>query len=86
MAFNGRQRHRVVAMTGELIEPTGTITGGGAKPRSGAMGERPTVRVNEVVMPIEEINGMEQTIDELRHKLRETDDQIRSLTNEIRLV
>ena len=47
MAFGHRHRHRVVALTGELVEPTGTITGGGAKPKSGAMGERPTVRVNE---------------------------------------
>ena len=47
MAFGHRQRYRVVALTGELVEPTGTITGGGAKPKSGAMGERPTVRVNE---------------------------------------
>ena len=31
MALSGRTRHRVVALTGELVESAGTITGGGAK-------------------------------------------------------
>ena len=49
------------------------------------MGEKPTVRVNEVVVPAEDIEQMERQVDEMRSKLREIDDQVRTLNNEMRL-
>jgi len=33
-------RHRVVTMKGEVVEPSGTMSGGG-RPRSGAMNSKP---------------------------------------------
>ena len=39
IAYNGERRHRVVTMSGELIELSGTIAGGG-KPRRGGMSSK----------------------------------------------
>jgi len=39
IAFKLERRHRVVTLTGELIELSGTIAGGG-KPRQGGMSHK----------------------------------------------
>ena len=39
----GRQRFRVVTLSGELIETTGTMTGGGRSKISGKMGQQSAV-------------------------------------------
>ena len=83
MAFTG-PRYRVVALTGELFEKHGTMQGGGSKPRSGAMGTKATVRMNESVISESEVGEMEEELNELRNKIREIDDRIRTIGNELR--
>ena len=79
-------KHRVVSVCGAVIESTGTITGGGGKPRSGAMGEEPTVRMNETVIPESDIQEMEDQVNRLRTRMREIDDEIKTLNNDIRIL
>ena len=79
-------RYRVVSTCGAVIEATGTITGGGGKPRSGAMGEEPTVRMNESVIPESDIQEMEDQVNRLRTRMREIDDEIKTLNNDIRIL
>merc|ERR1711990_713029 len=83
MAFSG-QRYRVVALSGEVFERHGTMSGGGSKPKRGAMGVKPTVRMNESVISEDEVHEMEEQSNELRAKMREIDDTIRSLGSKIR--
>jgi hypothetical protein len=37
IAYEGRQRRRVVTLAGQLIETSGTMSGGGNKPKGGRM-------------------------------------------------
>lgn len=40
VGLSGQQRHRVVTLKGEVVDPQGTMTGGGAHTVSGRMGRQ----------------------------------------------
>ena len=66
MAY-GRQRYRVVTLSGGLIETTGTMTGGGRNKISGKMGQQSAVV--DKVSP-REFERMERSINEVEEETR----------------
>ena len=63
----GRQRYRVVTLSGGLIETTGTMTGGGRSKISGKMGQQSAVV--DKVSP-REFERMERSINEVEEETR----------------
>ncbi|KAF8764649.1 Structural maintenance of chromosomes protein 4 like protein [Argiope bruennichi] len=61
IALRGSQRYRVVTLQGEIIEPTGPMSGGGGRPIRGRMGQT----VVENVYTDEEIARMSTAVNEL---------------------
>ncbi|XP_055946566.1 structural maintenance of chromosomes protein 4-like [Argiope bruennichi] len=61
IALRGSQRYRVVTLKGEIIEPTGPMSGGGGRPIRGRMGQT----VVENVYTDEEIARMSTAVNEL---------------------
>ncbi|CAG9833958.1 unnamed protein product [Diabrotica balteata] len=83
----GAQRFRVVTLNGELIETTGTMSGGGGRVSKGRMGQ--SVRVSNVdpkeLQNLEEdIQQMEQQVRDLRQKQASLESQINTLQPELR--
>lgn len=83
----GRVRHRVVTQKGELIEPAGTMSGGGRSVNRGRMGKQATI----VNVDPREIQQVEHKVDELTQKagqLRrdraELEDSVQQLTRELK--
>jgi hypothetical protein len=54
IAYEGSQRRRVVTLAGQLIETSGTMSGGGNKPRGGRMCTGASAPVIGAVMDAEE--------------------------------
>ncbi|KAJ8956971.1 hypothetical protein NQ318_012135 [Aromia moschata] len=83
----GAQRFRVVTLGGDLIETTGTMSGGGKSVSRGRMGQ--SVRVSNVdpreLENLEEsIGQMEQEVRELRQRQNSLEGQINTLQPELR--
>ncbi|XP_056633945.1 structural maintenance of chromosomes protein 4 [Diorhabda sublineata] len=83
----GQQRFRVVTLKGDLIEMTGTMSGGGKQVSRGRMGQ--SVRVSNVnpreIQSLEEdLEQMEQKVRELRQKQVSLESQINTLQPELR--
>lgn len=57
----GKQRHRVVTLKGELIETSGTMSGGGNRPSKGRMGRQAAV----VEVDPKEVERVETQVEEL---------------------
>ena len=56
----GAQRHRVVTLDGQVIEPSGTMSGGGGRVSKGRMGSRVVEDVNP--REVEEMEGQLQQV------------------------
>ncbi|CAD5234403.1 unnamed protein product [Bursaphelenchus xylophilus] len=85
--FNGR-RYRVVTLGGDLIETTGTLSGGGKTQRRGRMGKQAKVdaarRQSFNVRSLEQnLRTKEMELNQLRNALRLMDEGIRTKTDEI---
>ncbi|KAG5889944.1 hypothetical protein JTB14_018839 [Gonioctena quinquepunctata] len=83
----GAQRFRVVSLKGDLIETTGTMSGGGKSVSRGRMGQ--SVRVSnvnpkELENMQQDIDGLEVRVRELRHKQSSLEAQINTLQPELR--
>ncbi|KAJ8970615.1 hypothetical protein NQ314_001150 [Rhamnusium bicolor] len=83
----GVQRFRVVTLGGDLIETTGTMSGGGKTVSKGRMGQ--SVRVSnvdprELENMEERVQQMEQQVRELRQKQASLESQINTLQPEFR--
>ncbi|XP_057325387.1 structural maintenance of chromosomes protein 4-like [Microplitis mediator] len=79
----GQKRYRVVTLKGELIELTGTMSGGGSRPLSGRMGQR--VRTSEVTTAdlervTKKLDDVYNECNRLRAQQAPLEDQIRTLT------
>nr|XP_023017853.1 structural maintenance of chromosomes protein 4 [Leptinotarsa decemlineata]XP_023017854.1 structural maintenance of chromosomes protein 4 [Leptinotarsa decemlineata] len=75
----GAQRFRVVTLKGDLIETTGTMSGGGKSVSRGRMGQ--SVRVSNVNP--KELENMQEDIEELEGKVRELRQRQTSLESQI---
>lgn len=74
------QRQRVVTLSGDLIEPAGTMTGGGrSKPRSGGMD---TFDEQEVQRLATQLSGLDNECSQLRREIDQIQAQLRTLNPE----
>ncbi|EAY15855.1 SMC family, C-terminal domain containing protein [Trichomonas vaginalis G3] len=75
LAYNSEQRQRVVTLQGQLIEPAGTMSGGGTRQKEGGMdliSERELQELAEESKKYDEIyRSMRSEIEEKRIKLNE---------------
>jgi structural maintenance of chromosome 4 len=84
----GATRYRVVDLMGNLIETSGTMSGGGGRPKSGLMGQQVQ---REVEVDPRELQNMEKGISQvdeevqgLYRKKNQLEDNIHTLTNSLR--
>ena len=75
----GRVRHRVVTLKGELIETSGTMSGGGRSVNRGRMGKQATV----ANVDPREIQNVEKTVDQLTQRSGQLRKERTELENEI---
>lgn len=83
----GARRYRVVTLNGDLIETTGTMSGGGRRQLRGRMGQSVAVsNVNPVdIQQMEqEVQQMEGTVRELRSKQAELETRINELQPQVK--
>ncbi|KAF7268607.1 hypothetical protein GWI33_018297 [Rhynchophorus ferrugineus] len=83
----GARRYRVVTLNGDLIETTGTMSGGGRRQLRGRMGQSVAVsNVNPVdIQQIEqELQQMESAVRELRSKQAELESRINELQPQLK--
>nr|XP_045624012.1 structural maintenance of chromosomes protein 4-like [Procambarus clarkii] len=83
----GRVRHRVVTLKGELIEPSGTMSGGGRSVNHGRMGKQATV----VNIDPREVECVEKRVDELtqqsvqlRRDRTQLEESVQKLTRDLK--
>lgn len=81
IAFGGR-RWRVVTLSGELIDSSGTMSGGGAKPRGGGMSSKLAA---DAVQP-EVLRRYEQDCESAAAQLAEATDELRAAEAELETV
>lgn len=85
----GKQRHRVVTLKGELIETSGTMSGGGGKAIRGRMGRQATVvevdpkEVERVEIEVEDLMKQQG---ELRRVKAEQEDIIHQLNKDLKIM
>lgn len=79
IAFEGKStRHRVVSLQGQLIDTSGTMSGGGNKPMRGGMSSV----IAEEVSPAE-IEAMEADLEKDMAQLQATREQRRALEGKV---
>lgn len=85
----GRVRHRVVTLKGELIEPSGTMSGGGRSVLRGRMGKQAAI----VNVDPREVENVESKVDELtqyagqlRRDRAQLEDSVQRLTKDLKLM
>ncbi|KAK8749380.1 hypothetical protein OTU49_015814 [Cherax quadricarinatus] len=85
----GRVRHRVVTLKGELIEPSGTMSGGGRSVLRGRMGKQATV-VNVDPREVEcvqvEVDKLTKQAGQLRTERAQLEDSVQQLTKDLKTV
>ncbi|XP_069937057.1 structural maintenance of chromosomes protein 4-like, partial [Cherax quadricarinatus] len=85
----GRVRHRVVTLKGELIEPSGTMSGGGRSVLRGRMGKQAAVLnvdTREVELVEGEVEKLTQHAGQLRKERAQLEDSIQQLTKDLKMV
>ena len=83
----GRVRHRVVTLKGEVIEPAGTMSGGGRSVLRGRMGKQAAVvNVDPRVMESAEqkVGELTQKSTELRKERGQLEDSLHQLTRDLK--
>ncbi|CAN8074398.1 unnamed protein product [Agarophyton chilense] len=76
MAFKPTRLNRVVTVTGELIESSGAMTGGGRGPSRYRLGSGRSVGDE---MSQEELQNLTKNLESVKQQMRVTDDEIRAL-------
>lgn len=90
IAYNQRERWRVVTLSGELIETSGTMSGGGSRPRRGGMGliakgqSVPPAPTFENMISASDFEKMEREYHEYNGQLTVLRKQISTLQTELR--
>ncbi|NWR57790.1 SMC4 protein, partial [Bucorvus abyssinicus] len=79
VAFQGEKRWRVVTLQGQIIEQSGTMTGGGGKVMKGRMGSSVVVDVSE-----EEVSKMESQLQKDSKRAAQFDEDKSQLEDAIR--
>lgn len=82
----GSVRHRVVTLKGDLIETTGTMSGGGKQVRRGRMGQSVAVSQTqpEDIKQMEvDLEQLEKQLSNLRIKQNQLENQINALQPEL---
>ncbi|KAF4524695.1 hypothetical protein B566_EDAN014296, partial [Ephemera danica] len=67
IGLNGRERHRVVDLKGNIVDPGGTVTGGGA-PIRGRMGTKVTAGLPEKATASADTPQMQQSLEQLKKR------------------
>ena len=87
----GRMRFRIVTLKGELIEPSGTMSGGGNRCSRGRMGRNVTTDTSGTELSAKDIAQMEQRLQQLTERLAELrqtkatlEEEVARLTRDIR--
>jgi len=78
----GARRWRVVTLAGELIDSSGTMTGGGPKPRGGGMGSK----LAADAVPPDLLRKYEQESEAAAAQLTEASDELRAAEAELEAV
>ncbi|XP_043229658.1 structural maintenance of chromosomes protein 4-like isoform X2 [Amphibalanus amphitrite] len=82
----GRQRHRVVTLRGDLIETSGTMSGGGKKSFCGRMGTKVVqaeVTQAEVESAEADVSGIAQRVQELKRKHHQLEEAVEALQKKL---
>ncbi|XP_037088683.1 LOW QUALITY PROTEIN: structural maintenance of chromosomes protein 4-like [Pollicipes pollicipes] len=82
----GRQRHRVVTLRGDLIETSGTMSGGGKKSLCGRMGSRVVaaeVTQAQVEQAEADLGGISQRCAELKRKHQQLEEAVGALRKKL---
>lgn len=81
----GAQRWRVVTLDGQLIDKSGTMSGGGTRVAKGAMSSKLVADTSkEQVVKLEgDRDAMEQAYSEVQQRQRELESQLKELSNRI---
>ncbi|OII75752.1 structural maintenance of chromosomes protein [Cryptosporidium andersoni] len=90
IAFNGKQRWRVVTINGEIIDSSGTLTGGGIN-TTYKQGIKCNFKQNpKVISTFEDIQNLEKQLSKLledqrqvKNEYKNKEEEMQSLTNEI---
>ena len=83
-AYSGPKRFRVVTLDGKLIDIAGTMTGGGAKPKKGAMKRSvPEVSRDQVEKLEQIVSAKRQELSSLKGKLSKLQDQQRGFEKQL---
>ncbi|ETO21487.1 hypothetical protein RFI_15719 [Reticulomyxa filosa] len=80
LAFQAGQRWRVVTKQGQLIEPVGTMSGGGNKPFSGLMSNK---AVEEEEITINRVQELEKQVADLTNKCQDIRNRRRTEQNKL---
>ncbi|KAL7069281.1 putative structural maintenance of chromosomes protein [Cryptosporidium serpentis] len=91
IAFNGKQRWKVVTVNGEVIDSSGTLTGGGINTTTCKQGIKCNFRQNpKAISTFEDIQNLEKQLSKLLENYRQVkneyknkEEEIQNLTNEI---
>uniref|UniRef100_F1KR40 Structural maintenance of chromosomes protein n=1 Tax=Ascaris suum TaxID=6253 RepID=F1KR40_ASCSU len=67
VGVGGRERHRVVTLKGEVVEPSGTMTGGGRSEQRGRIGQ--DIKVDTSKDSAKEIAALQNYLDEEQERL-----------------
>lgn len=83
----GRVRHRVVTLKGEVIEPAGTMSGGGRSVLRGRMGKQASI-VNvdprEIEHAEKKVEDLTQKATQLRNERNQLEESVHNLTRDLK--
>jgi structural maintenance of chromosome 4 len=85
IAYDGNTRHRVVTLNGELIDTSGTMSGGGNNKQSGGMKASfsGSMSDDELAKLQKEFESKAEELQDLRRRKQELEANIESLTSQI---
>uniref|UniRef100_A0A183UUA5 Structural maintenance of chromosomes protein n=1 Tax=Toxocara canis TaxID=6265 RepID=A0A183UUA5_TOXCA len=67
IGVGGKERHRVVTLSGEVVEPSGTVTGGGRSEKRGRIGQ--DIKVDTSKCAANEVSALQKYLDEEQQRL-----------------
>ncbi|KIY43282.1 RecF/RecN/SMC protein [Fistulina hepatica ATCC 64428] len=83
IAFGGRSRRRVVTMAGQLIEASGTMSGGGSRPQKGGMSSKATAghfSPQEIQKLRQAYETAQQQFDQMQQEVNSAEAEVNNLS------
>jgi len=83
IAYGSKRKQRVVTLEGQMIEASGTMSGGGAKAKKGGMSSRQAVPASDLVALEKEVSASTERLTKLRNSQRDLVKAEKALQTEI---